>query len=66
MPPTIVYLTEIDRAREHGLPWISVDSARWDYRHRHDRGTAAAFVKIGKRIGVYPDIYHQLVRDRIA
>jgi len=53
---TIIYLTEIDRAREHGLPWTSVDAARWDYRRRQERGTAAAFVRIGSRVAVYPDL----------
>ena len=64
MNPTIVFLTETDRAREHGLPWTSVHAARWDYRHRVERGTAKAFVKIGKRVGVYPDRYHDLMRER--
>jgi hypothetical protein len=63
---TIVLITELERAREHGLPWTSVHSARWDFRHRHARGTSAAFVRIGRRIGVYPDRYHQLVRERLA
>ena len=63
---TIIFLTELDRAREHGLPWTSVHSARWDFRHRHERGTAAAFVRIGRRVGVYPDRYHELVRERPA
>jgi hypothetical protein len=57
VPPIIIFLTELDRARQQGLPWTSVDSARWDFRHRHERGTAAAFVRIGRRIGVYPDRY---------
>jgi hypothetical protein len=62
--PTIVYLTELERAREHGLPWLSVHAARWDFRHREERGTARAFVRIGKRVGVYPDVYHELLRAR--
>jgi hypothetical protein len=62
--PTIVFLTETQRAREHGMPWTTIDSARWDYRHRKERGTAAAFVKVGRRIGVYPDVYHSLLRER--
>jgi hypothetical protein len=62
--PIIVYLTEPARAREFGLPWTTEDSARWDYRCRHERGTARAFVRIGKRVGVYPDLYHALLRER--
>ena len=66
MNATIVFPTEIERAREHGLPWTSVDTARWDYRHRQERGTARAFVRIGKRVGVNPDLYHSLLRERAA
>jgi hypothetical protein len=62
----IVYLTEPERARELGLPWTSEHSARWDYAHRHERGTAKAFVKLGRRIGCYPDIYHALLREQAA
>jgi len=62
--PIIVFLTEIDRAREHGLPWKSVHSARWDYRYRVERGIAAAFVRIGRRVAVYPDVYHECIRGR--
>ncbi len=61
-----IYLTEIDRAREYGLPWISEDAARWDYRCRHERGTAKAFVKIGKRVAGYPDLYHEALSWRAA
>jgi hypothetical protein len=64
--PTIIYLTEIDRAREHGLPWTSENAARWDYRQRHERGTAEAFVRIGRRVGVYVDRYHNALRARTA
>ena len=64
--PIVVYLTELERAREHGLPWPSIHTARWDFRHRHERGTAAAFVRIGRRIGVYPDRYHELLRGRAS
>lgn len=63
-PVVVVFLTEIDRAREFGLPWTSVHAARWDYRHRHQRGVAEAFVHVGRRIGVYPDRYHELLRAR--
>ncbi len=65
--PVIVFLTEPKRAREeYGLPWTSEWSARWDYAQRHERGTAGAFVKIGRRIGVYPDRYHEAVRSRAS
>jgi hypothetical protein len=66
MTHTIVYLTEIDRAREYGLPWRSVDAARWEYRTRHDRGTARAFVRVGRRVAVYPDVYHTIMRGETA
>jgi hypothetical protein len=63
---TLVYLIEIERAREHGLPWASIDSARWDFRQRRQRGTVAAWVRIGRRIAVDPARYHELVRSRAA
>jgi hypothetical protein len=58
----LIYLTDIEKAQEHGLPWHSVDSARWDHRHRHERGTADAFFYIGRRPVVDPARYHALIR----
>jgi hypothetical protein len=62
MQHQIIYLTEIDKAQAAGLPWQSVHAARWDYRHRIERGTAGAFLNIGSRVAVDPDRYHELVR----
>jgi hypothetical protein len=59
----IIYLTEISKAQAAGLPWQSVDAARWDYRMRHERGTASAYLRIGNRVAVDPGRYHELVRQ---
>jgi len=37
---------------------------RWLYRHRHERGLADAFRRIGRRIVVDPEHYVKLVRQR--
>jgi len=60
----LIYLTDVEKFAEAGLPWQSVHAARWDYRHRFERGTADAYVQIGRRVAVDPDAYHRLVRGR--
>jgi hypothetical protein len=45
-----------------GLPFETVDQARWAHRRSAETGTAAAFVKIGKRVFVDPAKFHELVR----
>lgn len=59
----LIPLTRPDRIQASGLPFETVDSARWAFRKRHEHGTAEAFVRIGQRIHVDPDRYHELIRQ---
>ncbi len=58
----IIPLTRPDRMQAAGLPWETVDSARWAYRRSHDTGTTEAFIRIGRRVYIDPDRYHALIR----
>lgn len=62
----LIYLTDVEKFADAGLPWQSVHAARWDFRHRYERGIADAFVRIGRRVAVDPDAYHRLVRRKVA
>lgn len=59
----LIPLTDVDRMQAAGLPFPTTDSARWCHRHAEDRGLADAFIRIGKRIYIDPDRFHELVRE---
>lgn len=58
----LIPLTRPDRMLDAGLPFETVDQARWAHRRSVENGTAAAFVRIGKRVFVDPEKFHELVR----
>ena len=62
----LISLTDPAAMTEAGLPFKTTDSARWCFRHRVERGVDAAFVRIGSRVYVDPDKFHQLVRGTSA
>jgi hypothetical protein len=62
----LIPLTDPDRMLDAGLPFGTTDSARWCFRTAAERGLAAAFVRIGRRIYVDPDKFHELVRAENA
>jgi hypothetical protein len=66
MHPQTIHLTDVDRFQPSGLPWKTVDQARWAYRMRNENGLAGAFVEIGKRKLINVAKFHELVAQRVA
>lgn len=66
MQPQLIPLTKPDKLLEAGLPWDTVDKARWAHRQRHENGLAEAFVRIGKNVYVDPAKAHELARQHSA
>ena len=66
MQPQLIRITDLDGLKAAGLPFKSVDSARWCERTAHEKGLAAAFVRIGKIVLVDPAKFHQLARRQSA
>lgn len=62
----LIPLTDVGQMRAHGLPFRTTDSVRWCYRHAGERGLSDAFVRIGKRIYLDPERFHELVREVVA
>jgi transposase-like protein len=65
--PRLIALNDIEGLRAAGITYPGTLNAwRWLYRHRHERGLADAFRRIGRRIVVDPERYVELVRQRRA
>jgi hypothetical protein len=62
----LIALTDTDKMQANGLPFPTEDSARWCFRHADERGLAAAFIRIGRRVYVDPQKFHELVRQHAA
>jgi hypothetical protein len=59
----LIPLTDPDQMVANGLPFKTVHSARWEYRKAKERGTSAAFVRIGGRVYIDPERYHEAIRE---
>jgi hypothetical protein len=62
MQQQLIPLTDAERMQQAGLPFPSEASARWCFRHAEERGLAAAFVRLGRRVYVDPAKFHELIR----
>jgi hypothetical protein len=61
--PTFIALTDLANLRAAGIVYPStVHGWRWLFRHRHERGLADAFRRIGRRIVVDAQRYQELLR----
>lgn len=58
----LIPFTQPDRMVAAGIPFETEHSARWAYRRRHENGLAEAFVRIGRRIYVDRQRFHEVVR----
>lgn len=54
--------SEPQRFAEVGLPFESINKARWFHRTRFENGYASAFVNIGRRIYIDVPRFHELAR----
>jgi hypothetical protein len=60
---TLIPIIEGDLLLAAGIAYPStVDSWRWLYRNRHDRGLDEAFRRVGRRILVDVPVYLECVR----
>jgi len=66
MNPQQIPLTDYKRFEPAGLPWKTVNQARWAFRRRHENGLAGAFKRIGKRVTVDVPKFHELVSKNNA
>lgn len=62
----LIPLTSVERMQAAGLPFATVDSARWAFRRREETGTAGAFIRYGRRVYIDPAKFHELVRRQNA
>ncbi len=66
MHQQLIPLTRPDRMQAAGLPFETAHQARWACRKSCENGTNAAFVRIGRRVYIDPEKFHELVRARGA
>jgi len=63
MTPVLIPLTDLEGLRAAGIVYPkTVHAWRWLFRHRHERGLADAFPRIGDRILVDVARFVELVR----
>ncbi len=65
MEPKLIEL-HVDDMRAAGLPFKTIDAARWAFRHRHQTGLAPAFKRLGTKILIDVPEFHRLMSERIA
>ncbi|MGC3982814.1 MAG: hypothetical protein QM808_16305 [Steroidobacteraceae bacterium] len=61
--PQLIPITRPDLMQAAGLPFQSTDSARWAERTASEKGFAASFIRIGRRVYINPARFHELVRE---
>lgn len=61
--PQLIPITRPDLMQAAGIPFHSEHSARWAERTAADKGFAAAFIRIGRRVYIDPARFHELVRE---
>ena len=62
MSQQLIPLTRPERFEAAGLPFETEHAARWAFRQAEHNGLSGAFVKIGRRIYIDVDRFHDLVR----
>ncbi len=58
----LIPLTKPDQMQSAGLPFETTDSARWCFRRAKELGLQDAFFRIGRRVYIDPEKFHELVR----
>ena len=64
--PKLIDLTDLEKMSEEGIPFKTVDSARWAFRHRDKNGLAPAFKRLGGRILIDVPKFHELMSAQTA
>jgi len=66
MTQRLISLTDHKAAKAQGVPVDSTDRLRWRERTADERGLSPAFVRIGRRLYVCPQKFHELARRQSA
>jgi hypothetical protein len=66
MNPQLVPISDPTKYGAAGLPFKTVDQARWAFRKRHENGLAGAFVRIGRSVAINVPKFHELVSRNVA
>jgi hypothetical protein len=66
MQPKLIEITDPAEMLAEGLPFKTVDSARWAFRHRDQNGLAPAFKRLGGRILIDVPKFHELMSAQTA
>jgi hypothetical protein len=64
MQSQLIRINDLEGLKAAGLPFKSVNAARWCQRTAREKGLADAFVRIGKAVHVDPAKFHELARAR--
>ena len=62
----LIPINEISALKAAGLPFITEHQVRWTERTADDKGLRSAFVRIGRRVFVDPEKFHELARKQSA
>jgi len=66
MQPQIIPISDSSQFPQAGLPFKTVEQARWAFRRRHENGLAGAFVRIGRNVAINVPKFHELVSRNVA
>jgi hypothetical protein len=58
----LIPIQDIEALRAEGIHFKSQGAARWCERMAQQNGLTAAFVRVGRRVFVDPDKFHELAR----
>jgi hypothetical protein len=66
MTQVLIALTDVVGARNAGIPVTTTHQLRWMERTADDKGLRGAFVRIGRRKYIDPDLFHELARKQVG
>ena len=66
MCPQLIPINKPEQLQANGIPFSTEHQVRWALRQSHDNGLGSAFIRIGRRIYIDPDKFHELVRRNRA
>ena len=62
----LIPINNLEAMRAAGLPFTTLGAARWDYRKSEERGTRRAYILLGNKVHIDPEIWHQAIREAQA
>jgi hypothetical protein len=61
-----IKITAVENFAAAGLPWKTLNQARWAFRNRVKYGIEEAFKRTGRTINIDVPRFHELMRGRAA